>query len=143
MIDIVHTRLAQRGDLRLTASMPFIYGMIIPLWGIDVSFRFYQAVCFPLFGIGLVERARYVKPWGRDVRAVTIWDRYNCWYCGYANGVISYVRAILIETEKYWCPIKYQTQKGFVAPHAQSGYVEPHDEAALSDLISTKREESL
>jgi hypothetical protein len=28
-------------------------------------------------------------------------------YCGYGNGVVSYVREIIARTEQYWCPIKH------------------------------------
>ena len=28
-------------------------------------------------------------------------------YCGYFNGLISYVQEIAARTEQYWCPIKH------------------------------------
>lgn len=40
----------------------------------------------------------------------------NCVYCGYANGVLAYVREIAARTEQYWCPIRHA--KGVRAPHA-------------------------
>jgi hypothetical protein len=34
-------------------------------------------------------------------------EALNCLYCGYANGLIGYVREIASRTEQYWCPIKH------------------------------------
>ena len=39
----------------------------------------------------------------------------NCGYCGYANGVLAYVREIAGRTEQYWCPIRHA--KRVRAPH--------------------------
>ena len=36
-------------------------------------------------------------------------------YCGYANGVVAYVREIAARTEQYWCPIRHA--KRVTAPH--------------------------
>jgi hypothetical protein len=41
----------------------------------------------------------------------------NCVYCGYANGVLAYVREIAARTEQYWCPIKHA--RPIPAPHAR------------------------
>ena len=43
-------------------------------------------------------------------------EKLNCVYCGYANGVIAYVREIAGRTEQYWCPIRHATRVR--APHA-------------------------
>ena len=34
-------------------------------------------------------------------------EALNCVYCGYANGVIAYIREIASRSEQYWCPIKH------------------------------------
>jgi len=34
-------------------------------------------------------------------------EKFNCFYCSYANGLASYVREIGARTEQYWCPIKH------------------------------------
>jgi len=41
----------------------------------------------------------------------------RCVYCGYANGLIAYVREIAARTEQYWCPIKHA--RPIPAPHAR------------------------
>ena len=34
-------------------------------------------------------------------------EKFNCWYCGYVNGLLAYVQEIAGRTEQYWCPIKH------------------------------------
>jgi hypothetical protein len=36
-----------------------------------------------------------------------LFERFNCSFCSYGNGVISYVREVAGRTEQYWCPIKH------------------------------------
>jgi hypothetical protein len=38
---------------------------------------------------------------------LNIFQKINCIYCGYGNGLIEYVREIAARTEQYWCPIKH------------------------------------
>ena len=42
-------------------------------------------------------------------------ERLNCVYCGYANGLIGFVREIASRTEQYWCPIKHAHKR--LDPH--------------------------
>jgi hypothetical protein len=42
-------------------------------------------------------------------------EKFNCMYCGYANGVASYFREVAARTEQYWCPIKHARR--IVAAH--------------------------
>jgi hypothetical protein len=42
-------------------------------------------------------------------------EKVHCVYCGYANGLIAYVREIAARTEQYWCPIKHA--RVVAAPH--------------------------
>lgn len=133
MLSIFGTHRAQRGRWRLLLSAPLIYGMAIPLAFIDVCTTVYQRMCFPLYGIPTVRRKTYV---GRVHRGMgTTWlDRFHCRYCSYANGVCAYLRAVLIETEKYWCPIKYAA-RGMKSPHPQTGYADDGDIGALKDAL--------
>ena len=41
----------------------------------------------------------------------SIIEKFNCVYCGYANGLIEYVREIAARTEQYWCPVKHAQRK--------------------------------
>lgn len=117
-------------------TAPFIYGMVIPLVFIDLCTTMYQSVCFPIYGIPKVPRKKYVSAAHRGKG--TMWlDRVHCAYCTYANSVCAYLRAVLIETEKYWCPIKYSLQSGKKSPHPQTGYAEDGDIPALQKVLNT------
>ena len=123
----------RRGRMRLLLTAPLIYGMLIPLCFIDICASVYQWVCFPLYGIPTVRRKAYVGKIHRGM-GITWLDRAHCAYCSYANGVCAYLRAVLIETEKYWCPIKYAT-RGMKSPHPQTGYAEDGDTEGLQKLL--------
>jgi hypothetical protein len=82
-----------------------------------------------------VSRRKYIRRLHRGGQMIHPWDRFNCLYCSYANNVIAYVRAILIETEKYWCPIKYKARKDFTPPHPQDDYADPDDEKGLRKIV--------
>jgi hypothetical protein len=133
---IGRTRRKDRGALRMALSMPFIYGMAIPLSFLDITTQIYQRVCFPLYGIALVDRKRYVRCSARAKLLPRI-DRFNCWYCAYANGSMQFVRAVLEETEKYWCPIRHLPKHGFQAPHHHTKFAPANDLKALEKIIAS------
>lgn len=93
--------------LRHIASTPFIYSMIIPLVFFDLSVSIYQAVCFRLYGIPRVKRSEHMVIDRHYLQNLNLLDKFNCMFCGYGNGVISYAREIISKTEQYWCPIKH------------------------------------
>jgi len=88
-------------------SAPFIYSMIIPLMFTDLFLETYHQVCFPLYGIPLVDRKLYISYDRRLLSYLNWFEKLNCLYCSYANGLIAYAREIAACTERYWCPIKY------------------------------------
>ena len=98
-------------------TAPIIYSMVVPIALIDASFTIYQGLCFPLYGIAHVRRTVYVAAVDRRHLAyLNAIEKINCVYCGYANGVLAYVREIAGRTEQYWCPIRHA--KAVRDPHA-------------------------
>ena len=93
--------------LRSIISIPFIYGMVIPLAIVDVTMTIYQHICFRLYDIALVKRSNYVVMDRHKLAYLNAIEKFNCLYCGYGNGVIAYAREIIARTEQYWCPIKH------------------------------------
>ncbi len=89
------------------ATAPLIYSLVIPFALLDLWMSLYQAVCFRVYGIPLVRRAQYVVIDRQHLAYLNGIEILNCVYCGYANGVIAYVREIASRTEQYWCPIKH------------------------------------
>jgi hypothetical protein len=96
-----------RSEWRHALSAPFIYALIVPFALLDLSVSIYQGVCFPLYRIPRVRRARYVVVDRQSLRYLNGIQRLNCVYCGYANGVVAYVREVAARTEQFWCPIKH------------------------------------
>ncbi len=135
MFSIARTHSRHRGRLRFYVSVPVIYGMVVPLAFLDVTTQVYQAVCFRLYGMTPVVRKKYVRVGHRGKDTLRTLDRVHCAYCAYANGVIGYTRAVIAETEKYWCPIRHQGLKDFVAPPHHREFVPDGDVHALREVL--------
>ncbi|MEQ9694699.1 hypothetical protein [Shimia sp. SDUM112013] len=96
---------ATRPLVVLTA--PVIYALIIPFLILDLFVTVYHAICFPVYGIPKVRRRDHVRIDRHHLAYLNALQKLNCVYCGYCNGVVSYVREIASRTEAYWCPIKH------------------------------------
>jgi hypothetical protein len=88
-------------------TAPIIYGVIVPLVFLDVVSSIFQAVCFPVYGIGKVRRQDYIFLDRGSLAYLNGMQKLNCAYCGYGNGVLAFVSEIAARTEQYWCPIKH------------------------------------
>jgi len=62
-----------------------------------------------------VRRSAYIVIDRKHLAYLNSIEKLNCMYCGYANGVFSYVREIAGRTEQYWCPIRHARRVH--APH--------------------------
>lgn len=63
-------------------------------------------------------------------------EKFGCTYCGYANGLLEYARAIAGETEKYWCGVKHKNNGGgdtFVDPSYHKDFLEYGDERSYKN----------
>jgi hypothetical protein len=88
-------------------TAPVIYLVIVPIVLLDITISFYQWVCFPIWGINRSQRSRFIILDRHRLAYLNAIEKLNCVYCGYANGVIAYVRDVVARTEQYWCPIKH------------------------------------
>ncbi|TAN50420.1 MAG: hypothetical protein EPN21_08960 [Methylococcaceae bacterium] len=117
------TTLAQRikNDPRkyflMALTSPVIYGLIVPFVIADVCGTVYQALCFPVYGIPKVRRRDYVLMDRGKLAYLTPFQKLNCIYCEYANGVIAYVGEITARTEWFWCPIKHERDVKYPHDH--------------------------
>jgi hypothetical protein len=89
------------------ATTPIIWGCLIPIALLDVSLRFYQFICFPIYGIPKVRRKDYIIMDRRRLDYLNWAEKLNCEYCAYANGVFAWATEVAARTEQYWCPIKH------------------------------------
>ena len=115
-------------------SLPFIYMMTIPIIIMDIFIEVYHHICFPLYGIPLVKRGNYINLDRGKLKYLTVTERINCAYCGYANGFAAYFLKIANDTEKYWCGIKHNKKEGFIPQPHQKDFMAYGDEEAYCKL---------
>jgi hypothetical protein len=86
---------------------PIIYSMIVPMAFLDLCVSFYQATCFPIYGIKRVCRSEYIVFDRQQLAYLNFIEKFHCTYCAYGNGLMAYVSEIVGRTEEYFCPIKH------------------------------------
>lgn len=102
------------------ATAPIIYAMVVPLAFLDLSMTLYQSICFAAYGIPKVRRRDHFVFDRHKLAYLNALQKFNCVYCSYGNGMISYVQEIASRTEAYWCPIKHaQSMKTFMPRYAR------------------------
>lgn len=101
------TKFLGRTSLAVILTAPVIYSLIVPLVIVDVWVSAYQAICFRAYRIPRVQRRDYIAFDRNRLGYLNVIERLNCSFCGYANGVVAYVREVSSRTEQYWCPIKH------------------------------------
>lgn len=102
-------------SVRNIVSAPFIYALVVPFILLDLGVTIYQAICFPLYRMPKVSRSRYILIDRHQLAYLNSVEKLNCVYCGYATGLLAYIREIAARTEQYWCPIKHARK--VIAPH--------------------------
>ena len=88
-------------------TAPVIYAGFVPFLLLDLFLWIYQSTCFPIYGIPRARRSEYLVFDRGDLPYLNAIERFNCFYCAYANGLAAYAREIAARTEQYWCPIKH------------------------------------
>ncbi|HEX9390341.1 MAG TPA: hypothetical protein VF928_03400 [Usitatibacteraceae bacterium] len=86
---------------------PIIYGMIFPLLILDFFVTFYQATCFPVYGVAKVRRRDYIVLDRQYLGYLNFIEKFHCTYCAYGSGLTAYICEIVARTEQYFCPIKH------------------------------------
>lgn len=125
---------------RSYASAPFIYALIVPFALLDLFVSVYQHVCFRLYRIPLVKRSRYIVIDRHNLHYLNSLQRFNCVYCGYANGLIAFVREVASRTEQYWCPIKHARR--VTGSHTRySNFLDYGDGEDFEQKLETLREQ--
>ena len=98
-------------------TTPVIYSVLPVFLVLDLWVTLYQWICFPVYGIARVPRRRYFVVDRHRLGYLNGIEKVNCVYCGYANGVVAYVREVTSRTEQYWCPIKHA--RPVPSPHSR------------------------
>ena len=103
-------------DARIATILtaPVIWSCLFPAIFMDMVVSFYQAICFPIYGIPKVDRKDYIVIDRHYLSYLNGLEKMNCFYCRYFNGLIAYVQEIAARTEQYFCPIKHARTTRFV-----------------------------
>lgn len=127
--------------IRQTLSAPFIYSVFLGFICLDVLLELYHRTSFPLYGLPYVKRRDYIRIDRHRLKYLSIRQKFNCAYCGYANGLIAYAQEIAGRTEQYWCGIKHKNDPGrlFYAPDYQKDFIPYGDEEKYRDFAKKKR----
>ncbi|MBI4829909.1 MAG: hypothetical protein HY804_14115 [Nitrospinae bacterium] len=88
-------------------TAPVILALIVPLAALDLCVTVYQFICFPVYGIRKVPRSDFITLDRHHLEYLNAAEKFNCVYCGYANGLFAWLREVGARTEEYWCPIKH------------------------------------
>lgn len=112
---------------RFILTMPVIYLGLVPLAMLDGFLALYQRLCFAAWKVPLVRRADYLLFDRARLPYLNWYQRLNCHYCSYANGLAAYLREIAARTEQYWCPVQHRTPPP--APHSRYHRFLPYGDA--------------
>jgi hypothetical protein len=116
-----------------------IYLTIIPFVLLDLGVSVYQLICFRVYRIPIVNRRNYLLFDRRELGYLNWFEKFNCSFCSYGNGVISYAREIAARTEQYWCPIKHSRR--IIGEHERySTFADYGDAAAYQADLAELRE---
>lgn len=91
--------------------------MAVPLVLLDLFLALYQLVAFSVYGIDKVRRSDFIVVDRHHLAYLNWIEKFNCLYCGYANGLLAYAKVVAGRTEQYWCPIKHAQRVH--APHTR------------------------
>ena len=130
--------LYESGILALVFA-PVVYSLFIPLVLLDIFTSVYQFLCFPVYGIRKVKRSDHIALDRHHLAYLNALEKLNCVYCGYANGLLSYVREIAGRSEAHWCPIKHARRVKGPHPHywSFSDYGDAESYAQTGDKTKT------
>ena len=127
------------------SDSPLVYALIVPLVFLDLCVTLFQAICFPVYGIPRVTRSEFIVIDRHHLAYLNGIEKLNCAYCGYANGLLAYTRAIAGRAEEHWCPIKHARRtKGQHRQYfrfADYGDAEKYRQLTQSDSKSPEQEE--
>ncbi|WGW05452.1 hypothetical protein [Tropicibacter oceani] len=88
-------------------TAPVIFSLLVPFALLDLWVTLYHQICFRAYGIPRVRRRDHIRIDRHQLAYLNGFQKLYCVYCGYINGLISFVREIGSRTEAFWCPIKH------------------------------------
>jgi len=95
--------------LSLIAALYTSFG-IIPMAIIDVYTVIFQYVYFGIHKIPKLYRSDYFAVDRHKLKNLNFTQKLSCIYCGYANGVAAFAKAVVERMEQYSCAIKHLSE---------------------------------
>ena len=92
-------------------AMFAVYWMVIPFMLLDLSLSLYQHVYFWYLGIPRIKRKDFFVYDRWELSKLSFWQKINCHYCDYINGLTAFAKAVANQTEIYNCAIKHSIKK--------------------------------
>jgi len=86
---------------------PLVYAMLVPTVFLDICLMIFQSICFRVWKIERVRRNDHIVIDRHHLAYLNAFEKINCVYCGYTNGVYEIAVEIAARTERHWCPIKH------------------------------------
>lgn len=130
----MHSRKIKDRSLFHILTSPVIYSLIVPFLVIDIWVEIYHRVCFTAYRIPYVSRSKYIRIDRHKLAYLNPFEKLNCMYCGYINGLVHYVSVIAGETEKYWCGIRHKADPEFIEPAHHRDFLPYGDEEAFRNF---------
>ncbi|MCR8550374.1 hypothetical protein M4578_21340 [Salipiger sp. P9] len=119
-------------------TAPVIYSLILPFSLLDLFVTVYQAICFPAYGIPKVKRRDHIRIDRHHLAYLNALQKMNCIYCGYCNGLLSYVTEVASRTEAFWCPIKHAARVS-QPHHRYAHFMDYGDAEGFQDGLEASR----
>jgi hypothetical protein len=129
-----HIRISPKFFRHLLAA-PIIYSIMIPAVILHVWIEAYHRLAFPLYGIPYVKVSSHIKMDRGRLAYLAWYDKLNCMYCEYVNGLFAYAADIAARTEEYWCSIKHAPDPSFKEPAHHKDFIGYGDEAGYRELL--------
>ena len=83
------------------------YICIIPLLIMDLFILQFQFFYFGILGIPKIKRNPFIAIDRHLLKKLGFFQKFNCVYCGYANGMVAFAKAVVNQMEIYSCAIKH------------------------------------
>lgn len=128
-----------KGNPLSILTAPLVYVMVIPLAALDLMLFAYQQVCFRIYGIRRVRRGDFVVIDRHRLGYLNGIEKFNCVYCGYANGLLAYAVEVAARTEQYWCPIRH-ARRAQNSHRRQAGFLDYGDAEGWRERLQEQRD---
>ncbi len=98
-------------------TAPIIYGMVFPALFLDMTLFVYTRTVAPVFKLTFDKRSDYIVFDRHYLGYLNFFEKLNCVYCSYFNGLMFYSGSVARTTELYFCPIKHAKRVAYGEDH--------------------------